>query len=158
VSEEETFFSSVLRHGLAELSESHDAAEYAIIEASEEQASRIFSKIEYLNIIGNVSPMIGLIGTVYGIILAFNTLADIVRQGGVSRPDQLAEGISIALVNTFWGLIIAVPALAVYGFLRNRVELLASEAAGLATDLIRSIDPEDAVLYRQFSQKEKGSD
>jgi len=138
---EENFLSTVIRRGLSELSVGQQAAEYAVIEATEEQASKLFSRIEYLNIIGNVSPMIGLIGTVYGIILAFNTLADVARQGGVTRPDQLAEGISIALVNTFWGLIIAVPALAMYGLFRNRIDATAARIASKTIEILRAIKP-----------------
>ncbi len=139
--QDEDFLSSVVRRGLSELPTGQQTAEYAVIEASEEQASKLFSQIEYLNIIGNVAPMIGLVGTVYGIILAFNTLADVVRQGGVTRPDQLAEGISIALVNTFWGLIIAVPALAMYGLFRNRIDATAGKIAANVIDLLKSVKP-----------------
>jgi biopolymer transport protein ExbB len=139
--EDDHFLSAVVRRGLAELPTGPQAAEYAVIEASEEQASRLFSRIEYLNIIGNVSPMIGLIGTVYGIILAFNTLADVVRQGGVTKPDQLAEGISIALVNTFWGLIIAIPALAMYGLFRNRIDVVAAQIAAQTIALLKGLGP-----------------
>lgn len=138
---EDSFLSAVVRRGLAEAPTGPQAAEYAVIEASEEQAGRLFSRIEYLNIIGNVSPMIGLIGTVYGIILAFNTLADVVRQGGITKPDQLAEGISIALVNTFWGLVIAIPALALYGLYRNRVDGVAAKIATQTIGLVRGLSP-----------------
>ncbi len=140
--EEEGFLPAVVRRGLAELPTGQQTAEYAVIEAAEEQATKLFSRIEYLNIIGNVSPMIGLVGTVYGIILAFNTLADVVRQGGVTRPDQLAEGISIALVNTFWGLIIAIPALAMYGLFRNRIDSTAAQIATNTIDLLKNVNPD----------------
>jgi biopolymer transport protein ExbB len=139
---DENFLSAVVRRGLTELPNGQQTAEYAVIEAAEEQATKLFSRIEYLNIIGNCSPMIGLVGTVYGIILAFNTLADVVRQGGVTRPDQLAEGISIALVNTFWGLIIAIPALAMYGLFRNRIDAIAAQAATRTIDMLRNVSPD----------------
>jgi len=142
VSQADSFIARVLQRGLAELAGSYEAAEYAVIEAAEEQATRLLRKIEFLSIIGNVAPMIGLFGTVYGIILAFNKLVEVVRQGGVTQPDQLAEGISIALVTTFWGLIVAIPALAMYGLFRNRIDDLTAQAANLALDLIRNIRPE----------------
>jgi biopolymer transport protein ExbB len=146
------FLFVVLRKGLAEASQSHEAAEYAIIEATEEQATKLLRKIEYLNIMGNVSPMIGLFGTVYGIILAFNKLVEVARQNGVSRPDQLAEGISVALVTTFWGLVVAIPALAVYGVLRNRIDALASQVATLAIEMVRVIQPEQRETLRTLIQ------
>jgi len=137
-----TFLFAVLRRALAELANSYESAEYAVIEATEEQATRLLRKIEYLNIIGTVSPMIGLFGTVYGIILAFNRLVEVVRQGGVTQPDQLAEGISIALVTTFWGLIVAIPALAMYGLFRNRIDALAAQIVNISLELIRNVKPE----------------
>jgi biopolymer transport protein ExbB len=100
--------------------------ERALEDAVDEKASTLTSKIEPLNIIGNVGPLIGLFGTVVGMIDTFTT---IVGQGGVPDATQLAKGISIALVCTAWGLIIAIPGLATYGWLRNRVERFANEAA-----------------------------
>ena len=97
-----------------------------IAESIQEQSLKLMRKIEWTNIIGNVAPMIGLFGTVFGMIKLFN---GIVLAGGQPRPDQMAGGISIALVTTFWGLLIAIPALAVHGVFRNRIETLAAEAA-----------------------------
>jgi len=97
-----------------------------IAEALNERSLALMRRIEWTNIIGNVSPMIGLFGTVFGMIKLFN---GIVLAGGQPRPDQMADGISVALVTTFWGLLIAIPALAVYGVFRNRIESIANEAA-----------------------------
>lgn len=94
-------------------------------ESLQEQAAKLLRKIEWLNLIGGVSPMIGLFGTVVGMIMLFNA---IVEAGGQPQPAQLADGIGVALVTTFWGLFIAIPALAVHGVFRNRIEVLVSEA------------------------------
>jgi len=96
-----------------------------LAESLQEQALGLLRRIEWVNLIGNVSPMVGLFGTVYGMIKLFNA---IVIAGGQPQPAQLAEGISVALVTTFWGLFIAIPALAIYGVFRNRIETLASDA------------------------------
>jgi biopolymer transport protein ExbB len=96
-----------------------------LFESLDEQASQLVRKIEWVNLIGNVSPMVGLFGTVFGMIKLFNA---IVMAGGQPRPAQLAEGISVALVTTFWGLLIAIPALAIHGVFRNRIETLMSAA------------------------------
>lgn len=95
------------------------------VESLQEQALMFLRKIEWVNIIGNVSPMVGLFGTVLGIIKMFNAMAAV---SGQPHPSQLAGGISIALVTTFWGLMIAIPALTIHGFFQNRIEMLASEA------------------------------
>jgi biopolymer transport protein ExbB len=95
-------------------------------EALQEQGLILLRKVEWCNIIGNVAPMVGLFGTVFGMIQAFNILG---ISGGQPRHDQLAAKISIALVTTFWGLLIAIPALTIHGIFRSRVEALISEAA-----------------------------
>ena len=86
--------------------------------------------------IGNVSPMVGLFGTVFGMIKLFNA---IVITGGQPQPARLAEGISIALVTTFWGLFIAIPALSIYGVFRNRIETLVSDAVVEAENIMPQI-------------------
>jgi biopolymer transport protein ExbB len=93
----------------------------------------LLRKIEWANIIGNVSPMVGLFGTVLGIIKMFNAIA---MAGGEPQPSQLAGGISLALVTTFWGLMIAIPALTIHGTFQNRIEMLVSEAAAEAEKLL----------------------
>lgn len=91
-----------------------------------EQGMRLLRRAEGCHLIGTVAPMVGLFGTVFGMIKAFTVLGS---AGGQPRPDQLAEAISVALVTTFWGLLVAIPALFMHGFFRTRIESLVSEAA-----------------------------
>ena len=105
-------------------------------ESFQEQAWGYMRRIEWINLIGNVSPMVGLFGTVFGMIKLFNA---IVMAGGQPRPAQLAEGISVALVTTFWGLFIAIPALAIHGVFRNRVETLVNDAVVEAENIVPEI-------------------
>ncbi|MDD5134907.1 MAG: MotA/TolQ/ExbB proton channel family protein [Phycisphaerae bacterium] len=98
----------------------------AVMDTLKQQSRALLRKIEMLNIIGNVSPMIGLFGTVYGMIKLFNS---IVVAGGQPSPEQMADGISVALVTTFWGLLIAIPALVVHSFFSNKIESIAHQAA-----------------------------
>jgi biopolymer transport protein ExbB len=107
-----------------------------LAESLQEQAWRLLRRIEWVNLIGNVSPMVGLFGTVFGMIKLFNA---IVIAGGQPQAAQLAEGISVALVTTFWGLFIAIPALAIHGVFRNRIEMLVSDATVEAEDIIPEI-------------------
>ena len=104
-----------------------------LLQSLEANASYLLRKIEWISLIGNVSPMIGLFGTVFGMIKLFNA---IVLAGGQPQPAQLAEGISVALVTTFWGLLIAIPALAGHGAFRNKIESLFSEAATEAEKIL----------------------
>ena len=93
-------------------------------------------KVEACHTISNVAPMVGLFGTVFGMIRAFNLLS---VSGSQPPPDQLAAAISIALITTFWGLLVAIPAYAIYGIFRTRIETLATEAAIEIQTLIRQI-------------------
>jgi biopolymer transport protein ExbB len=90
-------------------------------------------RIEPLNVLGQVAPMIGLFGTVYGMIIAFQS---IVASGGNADPVALAGGIGTALVTTFWGLLVAIPSLAGYAFIRNHVDALSSEAESTTVELL----------------------
>jgi len=108
----------------------------ALTESLQEQAWSFLRRIEWLNLIGNVSPMVGLFGTVFGMIKLFNA---IVMAGGQPQPAQLADGISVALVTTFWGLFIAIPALAIHGVFRNRIETLVSDAVAEAENIVPEI-------------------
>jgi len=124
-----------------------------LFESLEEQALRFLRRIEWLNLIGNVSPMVGLFGTVFGMIELFN---DIVMAGGQPRPAHLAGGISVALVTTFWGLLIAIPALAMHGVFRNRIETLISaattETENILPEIIRSLKEQKST--EQAKQKQ----
>jgi biopolymer transport protein ExbB len=105
-------------------------------ESLQDQAGGLLRRIEWINLIGNVSPMVGLFGTVFGMIKLFNA---IVMAGGQPQPAQLAGGISVALVTTFWGLFIAIPALAIHGVFRNRIETLVNDAVVETEDIVPEI-------------------
>ncbi len=130
--------SYVIHHALAEAGHGYAAMERAMEEASEERTTTLLRKIELLNVVGNVAPMLGLLGTVYGMIKVFS---GIVQAGGMPQPEQLAEGVGIALVTTFWGLIVAIPALAVYAFMRNRIDGLSSEVVMVSQGSISTFRP-----------------
>ena len=101
-------------------------------EALQEQGLRLMRKAQWCQIIGSVAPMVGLFGTVFGMIGAFNQLG----QGAEgSRYQLLAGEISIALVTTFWGLLVGIPALFCYGVFQTRIEAFVSEAA-IETDTL----------------------
>ncbi|GIW98071.1 MAG: TolQ-type transporter [Pirellulaceae bacterium] len=121
--------SFVLLSGIAELDFGWQAMEKAMEDAVAEQAAKLFRRIEYLSVIGNLAPMCGLLGTVTGMILAFQQVA--VNQGMAGAAD-LAEGIYSALVTTVAGLIVAIPALGAFAVLRNRVDQRIAETAYLA--------------------------
>lgn len=124
-----SFLSFVLLNGLAELDGGWPAVEKALEDATAEQSARLFRKIEYLSVIGNIAPMVGLLGTVTGMIFAFQRVASTQGSAGAA---ELAEGIYQALVTTVGGLIVAIPSLGAFAIFRNRVDQLVAEAAYIA--------------------------
>jgi biopolymer transport protein ExbB len=114
-----------------------EAMETAVAEQTSEQ----FRRIEYLNIIGNLGPLLGLLGTVLGMIYAFQ---DLMAAGGDAKPAELAGGISTALCHTFLGLFLAVPCLAVFGVQRTMVDRLTTQGALISEELLLLIKPAEA--------------
>jgi biopolymer transport protein ExbB len=106
-----------------------------------EQTAERFRSIEYLNIIGNLGPLLGLLGTVLGMIDAFSTMQ---AKGGATTPADLAGGVSIALTHTFLGLFLAIPCLAAFGILRTIVDRLTVRGALEAEELLLMIKPAEA--------------
>ncbi len=135
---DESYLGKLTSGALAEASNGYSAMERAVEETGDAEAVRMLRPIEYLNVMGNISPMIGLFGTVYGMILAFQQL---VAEGGAADPAGLAGGISTALVTTFWGLVVAIPALAAYALIRNRVDSLTTDGLLIAEELIANFRP-----------------
>lgn len=133
--EEPSMMGSVINAGLLEASNGYAAMERAVEETLEERAARLMRKTEYLSVIGNVAPMIGLFGTVYGMILLF---ASIHQAAAFPPPRVVADKIAVALITTFWGLLIAIFALSFFAIFRNRIDVLTAECA-LAADRILSV-------------------
>lgn len=119
---------------------SFPAMKEAMETAVGEQTAEQFRKIEYLNIIGNLGPLLGLLGTVLGMIHAFSTMQ---AKGGATTPADLAGGVSIALTHTFLGLFLAIPCLAAFGVLRTMVDRLTIRGALVAEELLLMIKPAD---------------
>ncbi|MEM1165136.1 MAG: MotA/TolQ/ExbB proton channel family protein [Planctomycetota bacterium] len=120
----------------------HDAEPAVRLAAAEHAAGleveRVLRRIEPLNIAAQVAPMVGLFGTVYGMILAFR---EIVAAGGAPDPVGLAAGIGTALTTTFWGLVVAIPAATGHASLRNAVEGAAAHAVDLVEDALGGPSP-----------------
>ena len=136
-----SYVASVVHAGLIEAANGYSAMEKAMTDASEERSARLFRKIEYLNLLGNIAPMLGLFGTVYGMMEAFSTIAS---KGGTANPADLAHGIMVALFSTFLGLMAAIPALTGYAIFKNRIDQLSIEATLVAEELLANFKPSKA--------------
>jgi len=128
--------SFILVSGIAEIEFGWPAVEKALEDSLAEQAARLYRKLEYLSLIGNLAPMLGLLGTVAGMIVAFREVA---LSQGTAGAGQLASGIYSALVTTVAGLLIAIPSLGAFAIFRNRIDELVSEMAYSAQHVFGSI-------------------
>ena len=97
----------------------------AIEETGEDQTSKLYRSTDALEVIGAIAPLLGLLGTVIGMVGAFESIS---RSAG-SQHEELARSISMALVTTLMGLSLAIPCVAMLRFFRNRIDAIASEAA-----------------------------
>ena len=130
---DESFLGNVLSAGLAKLSSSYQHAVASMQEVGAEENMKLEHRLSYLGLIGTISPMIGLFGTVHGMI---NSFWEIATGGGTPDANKLAEGISTALLTTLIGLAIAIPAIAAYNILRNRVQRLVLEVGITSENLM----------------------
>ena len=126
----DSFLTRVLAPGLTRFLKSPFGAfeiKTAIEDAGAEQTERLYRSTDILGVIGSIAPLMGLLGTVWGMIGAFDT----VSSGAVSDSayyEQLAANISLALVTTMQGLIVAIPCVILYSFFRNRIDAIAADA------------------------------
>lgn len=135
---DESFLGRILHAAVSQSAQGYSVMERAMEEAGQEQTTKLLRRVEWLNLIGNLSPMLGLLGTVWGMILAFFT---IVAKGGIPHPGDLAGSIGMKLVCTLEGLMVAIPALAVYATMRIRIDSLSNEAMVLCQELLASLQP-----------------
>lgn len=133
VREDNSFVSRVLRPVLARGPASRESIRETAELAASEECARWFRKIELLNIIGNLGPLVGLAGTVWGMILAFTSLG---ASGGQANPGDLSVGISKALFHTLLGLCLAIPCLMFFGIYRSVVDRICTRGMSIAADLV----------------------
>ena len=136
--DEPSMLGYVVNTALLEAPNGYGAMERALEEALEERSAKLYRKTEYLNIIGAVSPMLGLFGTVVGMILLFSAIH---AADTFPRAQVVADNVAVALVATFWGLAVAIPALSIYAMFRNRIEVLTAECALAADRIVGFLKP-----------------
>ena len=133
--ENDSFLAAVVGAGLGQVGAMFGFYDMqnAMQEVSEREISKLHRKLEYLAFIASTSPMLGLLGTVTGMIRSFNEIA---QTEGAARPSQLAGGISEALVTTCLGLIVAIPTMFFVAFFRRRIDSLVAEAETIVEKLM----------------------
>lgn len=135
----DNYLANVLEGGLDRLGRGKEAVEDAIAEYSIREANVLRNRNSYLSVIGVVSPMIGLLGTVIGMMGAFATLG----QSGISDPRSLSRSIGEVLLATASGLFIAIPAFIFFYIFRNRSQSVVVYADDQINHLIEDIPYEE---------------
>lgn len=136
--DEPSYFTRVCGAGIAKIGHQFEAMEKSIEEMGDEESIKLHQKIGWLSLIANVAPMMGLLGTVMGMVKAFNEIAS---SQGQANPADLAAGISQALLTTMLGLIVAIPVTASFAFLRNRLIKTVIETGAIVEDLFERFRP-----------------
>ncbi len=113
--------------------------EQAVMDAGERVANELRKYLRVFAALHIIGPLLGLLGTVFGMITAFNAVA---TSEALGRPERLAEGISQALLNTAFGLAIAIPAQSFYFYFVSRVDRLIMSMDALGQELVSSISAE----------------
>ncbi len=133
-----SFFARVCAAGISKVGQPYERIEHALVEAGNEEAVKLHQKVSWLSTIGALGPMLGLFGTVQGMILAFQVIASTVNPS----PGQLATGIFVALLTTFEGLMVAMPVILAFAWLRNRLVRSILEIGAILESLFEKFRPE----------------
>lgn len=134
---DESMLGKVLAAGLSNLSKGYDHAIEAMQEVGEDENMKLEHRLSYLALIGTIAPMVGLLGTVDGMVASFSVIA---KSTATPKPSELATGISMALITTLVGLVLAIPALAVFNILKNRFARLVLETGILSAGLMERFE------------------
>lgn len=135
---EPCFLTNVVVAALPKIALGFDVMVDTMRAVQDEEATKLQIKISALSLIGAMAPMMGLLGTVTGMIGAFNKIA---TAPTAPKPKELAEGIGQALVTTAEGLIVAIPAIIAYFILRNIVTKATLEVAAISEELVERFRP-----------------
>jgi biopolymer transport protein ExbB len=135
----------ILAAGLANRHRARDVMKEAIEDTGRHVLHELERYLGGLSTIASISPLLGLLGTVFGMIRTFNAVSSL----GVGNPAPLAGGISEALITTAAGLSVAIPALIGYRYLRGRVDGLVIDMEVEAVKLLNAIDDDVAAAEEQ---------
>lgn len=130
---DESFLGRVLSAGLGKLSAGYDHAIEAMNEVGADENMKLEHRLSYIALIGSLSPMVGLLGTVDGMVASFMVIAN---STSAPKPSELAAGISTALITTLVGLVLAIPAIGLFGIYKNRLSRYSLEVGIISEGLM----------------------
>lgn len=124
VKEDDSYFGKVMAAGMAKIQSGYPVAVESMRDAAGEQVMALEHKISYISLVGAIAPMLGLLGTVSGMVGSFQVIA---QSATAPKPSELATGISQALVTTLIGIALAIPAIAAFSLLKNWLQTLSTD-------------------------------
>ncbi|MBN3041290.1 MAG: MotA/TolQ/ExbB proton channel family protein [Candidatus Omnitrophica bacterium] len=130
------YATNILKSGLIRYEESKDVIRESMENASLYEIPKLEKNLNFLSTIAHVSPLLGLLGTVVGLVRCFRTIAQKTVAVGMVNPTDLADGIWIALLTTVAGLCVAIPSYIMYNFFIHKVNLSTLESERAATELL----------------------
>jgi biopolymer transport protein ExbB len=131
----DSFIGRILAAGMGRLSRGYDEAVEQMQQVGEDETMSMEHKIGYLALIGSITPMLGLLGTVQGMLMAFQVIANSTTS---PKPSELADGIATALFTTLEGLVVAIPAIVFYSLYKNRLARFLMECGFVAENLMKN--------------------
>lgn len=132
------YLTNIVGAAIARVGEGYDAMKAAAASQTDEENLKLIHKISWLVLFGNVGPMLGLLGTVTGMVMAFEQIASSKES---PSPQMLAGGIFTALVTTVWGLFVAIPSLGFNFIFKLKVQKMAMELSGVAMEIVERFKP-----------------
>ena len=129
--------SAILMAGFRNVKEGFEVIQEQVGAAADLESEKLMQRVSYLNMCGSIAPMLGLLGTVQGMIMAFANLAN--TQAGAAQQSMLAMNIAQALWTTAAGLCVAIPAVSFYTYFKNRLSRIILSMEGLTMDLIKAL-------------------
>ena len=130
---DDSMLGQMLAAGMAKLQQGYDKAIESMGQVGEEENMKIEHRLSWIGLVGSISPMVGLLGTVDGMVASFMVIA---RSTATPKPSVLAQGVSMALITTLVGLVLAIPAIISLALLKNRFSKLVMEVGVTAGNLM----------------------
>jgi biopolymer transport protein ExbB len=137
IQSDDSLLAQIVSAGLGKLEKGYDHAIEAMQQTGEEEVMKIDHRLGMMALIGNTAPMVGLLGTVQGMVATFSEIA---KRTTTPPPNVLAKGISMALYTTLVGLVLAIPAIMLYNIIRNRFQRLVLQAGNASEELLEKFE------------------
>ena len=144
--------SAITLKGLSKINRGSSVMQEAIQHEGRERVEGLWRNLGYLGDMAVIAPMLGLLGTVFGMIQAFNYQA---FKAGIIKPIILAEGLAQAMITTAYGLIIAIPILAFYAYFRGRISSIMATAERVSSEVAHLLGNQAEVETRERTYSRK---